>query len=296
MRCRAAAFCFGFVLLAGLLLSGAVTPAWAKPERIVSMNLCTDQLVMMLADRDRIASVSYLAANPQASALADETDGLTLNHGLAEEILPMEPDLVLAGSFTTRPTVALLRRFGFSIVELPVASSLDDIRANIRTIAEAIGEVSRGEAMIAEFDRTLQQLPAAESLPPPLAVMYWANGFTSGKGTLANAAVEAAGFRTLGRAMELTGTAQLPLETLLNADPDVLIVGRQREDPALANEVFRHPALARVFDDRPMISVPDYLWICGTPFVAQAVARLAELRVSLQQGGGEPAATWQPQR
>ncbi len=296
MRCRAAAFCFGFVLLAGLLLSGALAPAWAKPERIVSMNLCTDQLVMMLADRDRIASVSYLAANPQASALADEADGLTLNHGLAEEVLPMEPDLVLAGSFTTRPTVALLRRFGFSIVELPVASSLDDIRANIRTIAEAIGEVSRGEAMIAEFDRTLQQLPAAETQPPPLAVMYWANGFTSGKGTLANAAVEAAGFRTLGRAMELTGTAQLPLETLLNADPDVLIVGRQRDDPALANEVFRHPALARVFDGRPMISVPDYLWICGTPFVAQAVARLAELRVSLQQGGGEPAATWQPQR
>jgi len=296
MCCRAAAFCSGFVLLVGLLLIGAVAPAWAKPERIVSMNLCTDQLVMMLADRHRIASVSYLAANPQASALADETDGLTLNHGLAEEILPMEPDLVLAGSFTTRPTVALLRRFGFSIVELPVASSLDDIRANIRTIAEAIGEVSRGEAMIAEFDRTLQQLPAAETLPPPLAVMYWANGFTSGKGTLANAAVEAAGFRTLGTALELTGTAQLPLETLLNADPDVLIVGRQREDPALANEVFRHPALGRVFDDRPMISLPDYLWICGTPFVVEAVARLADLRASLQQGGGEPAATWQPQR
>ena len=296
MRCRAAAFCSGFVLLAGLLLSGAVAPAWAKPERIVSMNLCTDQLVMMLADRDRIASVSYLAANPQASALAEEADGLTLNHGLAEEILPMEPDLVLAGSFTTRPTVALLRRFGFSIVELPVASSLDDIRANIRTIAEAIGEVSRGEAMIAEFNETLQQLPAAETQPPPLAVMYWANGFTSGEGTLANAAVEAAGFRTLGRALALTGTAQLPLETLLNADPDVLIVGRQREDPALANEVFRHPALGRVFDGRPMISVPDYLWICGTPFVAQAVARLADLRANLQQGGGELAATWQPQR
>ena len=295
MRCRAVAFCSGFVLLAGLLFGGALAPAWAKPERIVSMNLCTDQLVMMLADRDRIASVSYLAANPQASALADEADGLTLNHGLAEEILPMEPDLVLAGSFTTRPTVALLRRFGFSIVEMPAASSLDDIRANIRTVAEAIGEVSRGEAMIAEFDRTLQQLPAAESVPP-LAVLYWANGFTSGKGTLANAAVEAAGFRTLGWALGLNGTAQLPLETLLNADPDVLIFGRQREDPALANEVFRHPALGRAFDNRPMISLPDYLWVCGTPFVAEAVARLADLRVSLQQGGGEPAATWQPKR
>ena len=295
MRCKAAAFCSGFVLLAALLFGGA--PAWAKPERIVSMNLCADQLVMMLADRDRIASVSYLAANPTASALAAEADGITLNHGLAEEILPMEPDLVLAGTFTTRPTVFLLRRFGYPIVELPVASSLGDIRSSIRVVAEAVGEPARGEALIADFDRTLQAVPATDSKPPPLAVLYWANGFTSGENTLANAAVEAAGFRTLGRALGLNGTAQLPLETLLNANPDVLIVGRKRDDPALANEVFRHPALDRAFAGRPMISVPDHLWICGTPFVAEAVARLAALRVTLQQnGGGQAAATWQPQR
>ena len=270
----------------------------AKPERIVSMNLCTDQLVMMLADRERIASVSYLAANPTSSALAVEADGITLNHGLAEEILPMEPDLVLAGTFTTRPTVFLLRKFGYPIVELPAASSLDDIRSNIRAVAEAIGEPARGEAMIADFDRTLQESPSAESALPPLAVLYWTNGFTSGENTLANAAVEAAGFRTLGRAMGLNGTAQLPLETLLKADPDVLIIGRKRDDPALANEVFRHPALDRAFAGRPMISVPDHLWICGTPFVAEAVARLSALRVSLQHqnGGGQAAATWKSQR
>lgn len=252
-------------------------PAWAKPERIVSMNLCTDQLVMLLADRERIASVSYLAADPHASALAGDVAGVRINHGLAEEILPMKPDLVLAGAFTTRPTVFLLRRLGYLVVELPVAANLDDIRSNIRAVARAIGEPRRGEALIAAFDGKLPpQHP--NSGPRPRAVLYWANGYTSGKDTLANAAVEAAGFRTLGSELGITGTSQLPLETLLAADPDVLIVGRERDGPALANETFRHPALRRAFATRPKVSVPDYLWVCGTPFVADAIARLSAVR------------------
>lgn len=263
--------------------------ALAKPERIVSMNLCTDQLVMLLADRDRIHSVSHMAADPYVSALADEVAGIRINHGLAEEILSMKPDLVLAGTFTTQPTMFLLRKLRYRVVELPMANTLSDIRANIRQVAEAIGEAERGEALIAAFDDKLPP-PPPESEPRPLAVLYWANGYTSGEGTLANAAVEAGGFRTLGSKLGLTGISRLPLETLLTADPDVLIIGREREGAALANETFRHPALRRVFATRPKVSLPNNLWDCGTPFVADAIARLAAVREGMRRGSDGEAA------
>ncbi|MEM7222565.1 MAG: ABC transporter substrate-binding protein [Pseudomonadota bacterium] len=261
------------------MAGSTIAPAFAKPTRIVSMNLCTDQLLMLLVDHERIASVSYLAADPTASGLSEQASRLRLNHGLAEEILPMNPDLVLAGTFTTRPTVFLLRQLGYQVVEIPVASSLDDIRANIRMVAAAIEETGRGEALIAAFDSKLPEDLERLDTPRPLAVLYWANGYTSGQGTLANAAVEAAGFRTLGRELGLRGTSQLPLETLLSAEPDFLVMGRQRESPALANEVFRHPALKEAFSDRPKFHVPDHLWVCGTPFVADAIEQLAALRL-----------------
>lgn len=261
------------------------TPASAKPERIVSMNLCTDQLVMLLADRERIASVSYLAADPNASAMADSAAGLKFNHGLAEEILPLKPDLVLAGALTTRPTVFLLRKLGHRVVELPVASSLSDVRSNIRAVAEAIGEPARGEALVSEFNRKLSVLGGEQARLRPLAVLYWANGYTSGKDTLANAAVEAAGFRTLAGELGLLGTSQLPLETLLAADPDVLVMGRVRDEPALANEIFRHPALRQAFADRPKVRVPDHLWVCGTPFIANAIEQLVDTHRALRQTG-----------
>src|SRR3546814_9604599 len=76
------------------------------------MNVCTDQLVMQIARPERIVSLSFLSRDPQVSAMAAEAVVFPVNHGLAEEILPLRPDLVVAGSYTTRPTVHLLRRLG----------------------------------------------------------------------------------------------------------------------------------------------------------------------------------------
>ncbi len=68
------------VLLASILLAAATALSGAavdapqasaqaveKPRRIVSLNLCTDQLVVLLADREAIASVTFLAADPVRS-------------------------------------------------------------------------------------------------------------------------------------------------------------------------------------------------------------------------------------
>ncbi len=274
---RASVAAIRLIALLALFLPPFLPSAAAadRPQRVVSMNLCTDQLVMLLADRARIASVSYLAADPRSSVLAARTAGLHLNHGLAEEILPLGPDLVVAGAVTTRPTVFLLRKLGYPVIDVPVANGLDDIRANIRRVAAALGEPARGARLIADFDRRLGP-PAPPAGRRPLAALYWANGWTSGRGTLASAIVTASGFRNLADGLGIAGTGQLPLETLLAAAPEVLITGRVRDGPARANEVFRHPALRRAFAGKPVVRVPDRFWICGTPFVAEAIARLSE--------------------
>ncbi|MDF2368041.1 ABC transporter substrate-binding protein, partial [Sneathiella sp.] len=210
----------------------------AKPARIVSMNVCADQLLLLLADRDQIVSLSYLATDEETSTMAKQAVGLPINHGLSEEILPLEPDLILAGEYTTRPTVFLLRKLGYRVIELPAANNLYDIRANIRTVADAVGAPERGRALITAFDKKLPSSDMlAEEVGAPIAALYWANGFTSGEGTLANSVVKAAGFRNLGSELGIRGTGQVPLETLIISKPDLLIVGEPRDKPAMATEI-----------------------------------------------------------
>ena len=82
-------------------------PAAAAPARVVSTNLCTDQLAMLLAAPGQLVSVSWLAADPRSSTMAAEAARYPANHGLAEEIFLLSPDLVLAGSYTARTAVDL---------------------------------------------------------------------------------------------------------------------------------------------------------------------------------------------
>lgn len=269
-------------VLALLLWASLAAPASAKPERIVSLNLCTDQLLLQLVEPARIASLTFLVADPAMSTMADRVGGLRLNHGLAEEILPLDPDLILARSYTARATVQLLRKLGHRVVEVPTAQTLDEVRRNIRIVAAAVEEPEAGEALIADFDARLSQIvppPGPPAGPRPVAAHFWANGYTSGRGSLVETLLRAAGYENLASRLGLAGAASLPLEVLLRAEPDLLVLGDTRGDaPALANEILRHPALLRAFAGRPQVVIPDSLRACGIPVIAEAIERLAAAR------------------
>lgn len=253
--------------------------AAAKPVRIVSTHMCADQLLLLMAERSHLASLSYFAADPNLSQMAGAVKEISLNHGLAEEILPLKPDLVFAGAFAARPTVFMLRRLGVPVVELPLASTFDDIRRNIRLIAGKIGAEKQGEALVNAFDEDLAQAPRISG-DPPVAALYWAKGYTPASASLAGHAARRAGFIDLGQALGMAGAARVSLEMLLKADP-ALLVKAARGPASLADMPLQHPALKTAFPERRMIAMPDRLWICGAPFVAEAVRRLARARAGL---------------
>ena len=103
---------------------GWANVAPAQPQRVVSMNLCTDQLAMMLAAPSQLLSVSFLASDPQASVMAEDAKSYEANYGRAEEIYLLDPDLVLAGSYTNPATDDILRRLNVPVVVMEPARSI----------------------------------------------------------------------------------------------------------------------------------------------------------------------------
>ncbi len=277
------------VLLAlAVLVAGAAPGEGAgKPRRIVSLNLCTDLLLLDLVPRDRIASVTWRAADPEMSRMAGRAAGLALNRGTAEEVVALAPDLVLAGAGNRGETLALLRRLGYPVVTLPLARGLAGVRRQIRTVAAAVGEVARGEAMIREMDRRIDAARAPPAGRRPVAVLYGANGGTAGAGSLVDEMLSLVGFENLARRLGLAAFAFLGLEELVLARPEVLVGIVARPDaPSLSHGILDHPALRRPAGGPARVALPMNLLICPGPWVAEAVERLARARRALGASDG----------
>ena len=268
--------------------AGLGSASAAPPQRIVSLDLCTDQLLIELAPRARIAAVTHLAADAAVSAIPEKARGIPITHGAAEEVLSYDPDLILAGPYGVAATIGLLRRLERNIVVVPLAQDLDGVRTAVRTVAQAIGAVARGEAMLADFDRRLAiAAPALPAMARPSALLYQVGGVVSGPNSLADAALAAAGYRNKARDYPLAPNGRVPLELLVAAPPDLLLLASRGDEYATAAaDNLRHPALARLRLERASLELPWQLWLCGTPHIAEAIEKLASARSAL--GGNRP--------
>ena len=262
-------------LLGGLMPGGAV----AKPQRLVSINLCTDQLLMLLADRSHILSISYLGADPAGSALADRAAGIPLNRGTAEEALALRPDLVLSGLNRQHTTNRLIEALGVPVFTLPPAASLDDALDQIRALGDAIGEPERASALAGDIAARLAALPpSADDSRRPGALVLQPNGYTTGRHTLANDILVAAGYRNLAAEHSIAAWGTLSLEAVILSRPDVLVLDDQRiRRQSLAQNLLAHPALE---GRQTTIELPTHLWTCPGPALAEAAERLATARVA----------------
>jgi iron complex transport system substrate-binding protein len=138
--------------------------------------------------------------------------------------------------------------------------------------------------MIAAFDRRLAALaPKAADAPRPTAVVYQIGGSVSGPGSFIEAALAAAGFRNAAADYRLTRGGQVPLEWLIARPPNLLVLasGVDEYRTALADNL-RHPALRLLRQRHAAIELPWQMWLCGTPHIADAIARLAQARAAIE--------------
>ena len=273
--------CRRLILTAVALLSaiahlGATDPP-GKPRRIVSLNMCVDELILRLAEPQNIASVTWLSRDPKNSNVAELVAGVPVNHGLAEEIIPLNPDLVIAGIYTARTAVAMLKRVGVPVLEVGIPKNLDDVRRQIREIAGLIGEREKGESVIAAMDRSLAALPRPSSGQRPRAIVLNPNGATVGNGTLVDEIMTRAGLTNVAADLGIDSYGQIPLEAVAANAIDILIVSASRDGPpALATEILRHPVLSALSDRTRVVVMPGRLWNCGGPAVVEAIERLMQ--------------------
>ena len=259
-------------------------PPAAKPMRILSMNMCTDLLLLQLVPRARIAAVTYLAHDSAQVLFPGADTGLAINHGTPEDIINLKPDLILAGDFSTALTRSLARRVGARVVEVKSATTFDDIRTNLRQLGAEVGEPARAEALVRRMDTTLADL-AATAPRRPTSVVVWSGGTTvPGRDTLTDAIVTAAGARNVA-AVPGPADSSFGVEELLAARPDALLYGGTRPGVrSLTTDEGHHRAVRRLYAGR-RIAFNGIVHSCGLPQSADGARDLRRALQALPPGG-----------
>lgn len=251
----------------------------APPKRVVSLNLCSDQLLLMLADAEQVASVSHLAREETSSFVASQALEYPANHAQLEEIITLQPDLVLTAPYTNPRLITALQHLGFELYPLTLGNHLHEITSEIERLAKRLGQHPRGRALVDEMLKRIASEDEHSELNRPSALFYQPRGYTSGANTLQNEALELAGWRNTAAENGLQGYAQISLEKVILSQPDILITSAYgKSSNSLAEQILNHPALFRLMKDQPRLEIPYKYWICPGPMLAEAVSLLREAK------------------
>ena len=275
-----------------------------QPSRIVSLNLCTDQLLLLLAP-GRIAALSRLAIDPLLSVHADAARGHALVDADAEDVLRFDPDLIVAAPFAARTTVDLLRRLGRRVLVAELAQDIAGLKRTLRQIAGEIGVSARAEEIVVALEARLAAIAATSGQPAgaqtdqrPTAVVINIGGVPSGPGWLADAVLRQAGFRNGVADYPADGRGVIALEALVARPPDLLVLGQDAGDYLTVRaDNLRHPALRALLRTVRHVRLAQNLTLCATPDVVLAIEQLAaHARRPALPGQALPTPARQPTR
>ncbi|HYF56720.1 MAG TPA: ABC transporter substrate-binding protein [Salinarimonas sp.] len=271
------------LLVAPLLLLAGAALAGDPPRRVASMNLCTDGLLLALADPEQVASLSPLAGDPTLSFMAERAAAHPVNAGRGEAMLMGDADLVLAGPFEGRARRDMLRRLGFEVMTLGLWTNLAEGRDQIRALARRLGRPERGEALVARIDAALERARGAAPAPRTVLALQ-RRGYTPGDTTILDEILRHMGLVPHAPRLGVPHGGTVTLERLVAAPPDYILSGSGEAEAVDQGSAFLvHPALIRLVPPERRLALPGRLGICGGPSTPDMIDALAaEVRAKVR--------------
>ncbi len=234
----------------------------ASLVRAASLNLCSDEYLLLLARPHEVASVSRLAKDPADSPLWRRAQGFAGNEGRLEQVLGARPNLVLTMGGGGRSTGEIAKRMGMRVVDLPFPADIAGVEANMVRVAGVLGDVRRADGWRARLARLKAGAPPARE-----ALYLGGGGVSLSAGSLGGQWMRLAGLEQ----RDVPG-GRVTLEQMAVRPPAVLLRSTYRRGQAsLGQRWLDHPLAKRAgrtvaTDGRP--------WLCAGPLMPFEVERL----------------------
>jgi iron complex transport system substrate-binding protein len=199
-------------------------------SRIVPLNGDVAETIVALGLGKNVVGVDTSATYP--AKLVDRLPKIGYQRTLsAEGILSLRPTVVV-GTPTAGPPEVIdqLRAAGVTVMVIPEFKAIDAGPRKLRAIGRALGVPRRGERLARQVEGqiALARREAQEAGTKPKVAFLYLRGsqvqMIGGKGSGADAMIETAGGIDTGSQLGIDGFRQLTSESLVQAQPDVILV------------------------------------------------------------------------
>jgi len=267
--------------------AGRVLTLDRAPERIVSMAPSNTEILFALGLGDRVVGVTtYCNYPPEAAAVEKVGDAYSPDY---EKIVSLRPDLVVAVGTADSDLVKGLEGYGLKVLVLQ-AATVDQVASDILLVGKVCRADKAAEKLAAKLQQRLaavkERLAAVSAAPRPTVFWCLDRGlWTVGPKSFVSDIIKLAGGQNIGDSLGMA-YGQFSLETLLQTDPDVIIIPVL--DQSVPAELAKLPGwstLKAVREGRVYQIDPDIVSRPG-PRVADAVEQVAALLHPDVFGGG----------
>jgi iron complex transport system substrate-binding protein len=262
-----------FWIALALAVFSCCASAQPAPQRIVSLDLCTDEMLAVYGARApglkaAVAALSPLSRQSGAGRGSGvDLSGWPVHDGSLEQVLQRRPDLVLTGPYNALLLRQRLAQLGTRVEVLPLPQRLDDIAPYEQRLLALLDL----PAALADAPQ-----PPAASVPgtAPRLLLLGANGIGTGTGTLEGDILARAGWRNY---VQAPGYVPLDLERVA-ADPPDAVLWTAMTSPALANRFAQHPVMRRAVPAGHWLVKDFWHWQCPGPWSWDLVRELKQAR------------------
>ena len=267
--------------------TGYVLKLPQKPQKIVSLSISTDEILMALVTAERIAALSHLADNSGLSNIVEQANVIPKRiRANPESVIALQPDLVIIPDWLPPALSQTLREAGIPVYVYKTATTIDEVKQSIITIAHIVGEEQAGERLVAEMENQLAQVnEKVRQIPKDsqqVVIRFSLMGDGGGKGSTFEDICRQAGVMEGATLAGLSRDDVMSKEQIVSVNPDVILLpvwdySGKTDMKKFAEDIQNDPALQSVkaIRNKKMIVVPDRHLTSTSQYVVYGVQDVA---------------------
>jgi iron complex transport system substrate-binding protein len=205
--------------------TGTEVTVTEQPDRLVTLQASSAQILWELGIQDRVVGMPVRPSTAYLDGSQSKTNVVNVDGSVnLEQVVALDPDLVLAPNAIPDDTISQLRAAGLTVHKADFPSSLSGIRSQVELAGLLTGECAAATDVNEEFDADVEAVrnQATDRYEP--RTFYYFFEFTAGEGTFIDEIIETAGGRNSASEAGVVDFKQVNLEQVAEQDPEVIFV------------------------------------------------------------------------